>query len=132
MQAKLFDSFEYVETHMQWWKIVNKQDFDPKKVSQHGIVVINDVGAPMCLCFLYFPSNSKMCQLAFVVRNPNISYLLAGRSLKLLVSFSMHASRALGYDILYSATENVVVSKALSRARFFKGKTSSQEFFKEL
>lgn len=131
MNAKLFSNCEYATILMDWWFKHHGKEFNANFISQHGIVVLKD-STPQCVCFLYFPSNSKLCQLAFVVRNPWIEPYRAGKAMKLLLNSAVHVCRQLGYNAIYSASENLTVQRLLGEADFFQCENKSIEFSKEL
>lgn len=134
MRPELFSKGEGIPILKSWWKTHTGYDFKPQMAAQHGIIVRDSTGLPLCLCFLYFPSNSRLCQLAFLVRNPQISPIRAGRAIKLLVAFSVHACKKLGYDMLYTASSNKTVRRAFKDSGFEESydEGASVEYSKEL
>lgn len=131
MDAIFFNQGEYHELMRKWWPTYFKREFQPAFESSYGVVVICG-DTPCAICYLYPTLGSQAIQLAFVCRNPEISAFKAGKALKLLASYSVHACKEMGYSLIYTATADQTVQKLFRDNDFFEGAKRSIEFVKEL
>lgn len=134
MTPSLFTKGEGIPVLKSWWKLHTGHEFRQAMTADSGILIKDAEGNPICVCFLYFPSNSKLCHISFITRNPRVSPIRAGKAIKLLIGFSVHVCRRMGYDVIYAATANQSLQKEFSNSGFLispDGATTA-EFTKEL
>lgn len=131
MKVQVFAQKEWAKTTQAWWYAWHGQPIHERLLSNFGVAVLSDSGAPLAFAYIYPAAGSELAWLGFIVRDPFASALTAGRALKLLISAAETAAKRLGYPILYAATDSPAIKKLLNKRGYQLG-SQVQEYFKEL
>lgn len=125
MQVRKYNpetDFEQIKTWGKGWEANYDKDLFPPL----GFIVPG-----VCAYFIY-ETNSKVCWLENMVRNPEVPKEVADKGLELVATACLKEINTLGYKVAYATTASeAVIDRALRHgATAFKGQTLLQVSFK--
>lgn len=100
---------EDYRTAHKWWRKHNRGHLEHFLLSPLGIVVENH-GKPVAMGWLYL-SNAKMCQMGWVVTDPELGPKLKMAAIIRLYVVAEAEARSLGYTAIQMMADSPVLSK---------------------
>lgn len=131
MHSEQFRMKDYCKTTQAWWYYWHGTPINEQILSRFGVVVLDELDAPLAIAYLYPVSTCNMCWIGFTARDPYISAYRAGKALKLLIQAAEDAVAELGYSIIYTGYDSPALQRLVAERGYHKG-SLVQEYFKEL